>query len=127
MARFGWRFLTSEAWNPVTETTARASSIFGTLVSTAIAMVLAVPLSLVTALFLVDLAPPTLGRFVGTALELLAAMPSIIFGMWGLFVFAPFMAKYVQPLWPEPGLPAPVPFSGRRWASACSRPGSFWP
>jgi phosphate transport system permease protein len=97
LARFGWSFLTSEAWNPVTEDYGAASSIFGTLVSTAIAMLLAVPLSLVTALFLVDLAPPGVSRFVGVALELLAAIPSIIYGMWGLFVFAPFMANYVQP------------------------------
>jgi phosphate transport system permease protein len=97
LAKFGWGFLTSEAWNPVTEDYGAASSIFGTLVSTAIAMLLAVPLSLVTALFLVDLAPPRVGRFVGVALELLAAIPSIIYGMWGLFVFAPFMADHVQP------------------------------
>ncbi len=97
LAKFGWSFLTSEAWNPVTENYGAASSIFGTLVSTAIAMLLAVPLSLVTALFLVDLAPPRVSRFVGMALELLAAIPSIIYGMWGLFVFAPFMANYVQP------------------------------
>jgi phosphate transport system permease protein len=97
LSKFGWSFLTSEAWNPVTEDYGAASSIFGTLVSTAIAMLLAVPLSLVTALFLVDLAPPGVSRFVGVALELLAAIPSIIYGMWGLFVFAPFMANYVQP------------------------------
>jgi phosphate transport system permease protein len=98
---FGLRFLASEAWNPVKSDYGAASSIFGTVVSTIIAMVLAVPLSLVTALFLVDLAPPRLSRFVGGALELLAAIPSIIYGMWGLFVFAPFMAKYVQPLLQE--------------------------
>ncbi len=101
LEKFGWSFLTSEAWNPVTEDYGAASSIFGTLVSTAIAMLLAVPLSLVTALFLVDLAPPGLSRFVGMALELLAAIPSIIYGMWGLFVFAPFMANYVQPFLAE--------------------------
>jgi phosphate transport system permease protein len=60
-------------------------------------MLLAVPLSLVTALFLVDLAPPRFSYFVGVGLELLAAVPSIIYGMWGLFVFAPFMARYVEP------------------------------
>jgi phosphate transport system permease protein len=95
--RFGLSFLTSESWNPVTEQYGAASSIFGTIVSTIIAMLIAIPLSLVTALFLVDLAPPGLSRFVGMALELLAAIPSIIYGMWGLFVFAPFMSDYVQP------------------------------
>jgi phosphate transport system permease protein len=95
--RFGWGFLTSTTWNPVTEVFGAASSIYGTLVSTAIAMVLAVPVGLVTAVFLVELAPPRIGRVVGTGVELLAAIPSIIYGMWGLFVFAPFMAKYIDP------------------------------
>jgi phosphate transport system permease protein len=61
-------------------------------------MVIAVPLSLAIALFLVELASPRVSRIVGTLIELLAAVPSIIYGMWGLFVFAPFMARYVQPL-----------------------------
>ena len=95
--RFGFGFLISQQWNPVTENFGAASSIYGTLVSTAIAMLIAVPLSLALALFLVELAPPRLNRLVSTIIELLAAIPSIIYGMWGLFVFAPFMAKYVQP------------------------------
>jgi phosphate transport system permease protein len=82
----------------VTQTFGAASSIYGTVVSTLIAMVLAVPMSLVIALFLVELAPPRLSKVVGTLIELLAAIPSIIYGMWGLFIFAPFMAKYVQPV-----------------------------
>jgi len=94
---FGWGFLFSQSWNPVTEEFGAASSIYGTLVSTAIAMLIAVPLSLVIALFLVELAPPRVSRLVGGAIELLAAIPSIIYGMWGLFVFAPFMADHVQP------------------------------
>jgi phosphate transport system permease protein len=61
-------------------------------------MLIAVPLGLVIALFLVELASPRVSTFFGTAIELLAAIPSIIYGMWGLFVFAPFMANYVQPL-----------------------------
>ncbi|MFH1437380.1 MAG: phosphate ABC transporter permease subunit PstC [Pseudomonadota bacterium] len=95
---FGFDFLLSEKWNPVTGEFGAASSIYGTIVSTVIAMVLAVPLSLVIALFLVELAPPRLSRVVGYGVELLAAIPSIIYGMWGLFVFAPFMAGHVQPL-----------------------------
>ena len=97
LARFGWRFLVTSDWDPVTDRFGALSSLYGTLVSTAIAMAIAVPLSLVIALFLVELAPPTLRRVAGTAIELLAAVPSIIFGMWGLFVFAPFMARYVEP------------------------------
>ncbi len=95
---FGFGFLTSDAWNPVTKDFGAASSIFGTLVSTAIAMILALPISLFIALFLAELAPPVISKPVGYAIELLAAIPSIIYGMWGLFVFAPFMADHVQPL-----------------------------
>ncbi|MGB6064072.1 MAG: phosphate ABC transporter permease subunit PstC [Desulfomonilaceae bacterium] len=96
--RFGLAFLASNAWNPVTEDFGAASSIFGTLESTAIAMLLALPISLFIALFLAELAPPVISKPVGYAIELLAAIPSIIYGMWGLFVFAPFMADHVQPL-----------------------------
>jgi phosphate transport system permease protein len=92
-----WRFLTTATWNPVTNVFGAASSIYGTMVSTLIAMLLAVPLGLVIALFLVELAPPKLSKVVGTMIELLAGIPSIIYGMWGLFVFVPFMARYVQP------------------------------
>jgi phosphate transport system permease protein len=97
LQRFGVSFLISQSWNPVTEKFGAASSLFGTLLSTALALLMAIPLSLVIALFLVELAHPVLGRFVGGAIELLAAIPSIIYGMWGLFIFAPFMADYVQP------------------------------
>jgi phosphate transport system permease protein len=97
LARFGAGFVWSNVWNPVTETFGAASSIFGSLVSTAIALAIAVPLSLVIALFLVEVAHPRLARPVGYAIELLAAIPSIIYGMWGLFVLAPVMANSVQP------------------------------
>ncbi|XOF33188.1 MAG: phosphate ABC transporter permease subunit PstC [Candidatus Electrothrix sp. YB6] len=99
--QFGLGFLFSKAWNPVTQEFGALSSIYGTLMSTAIAMLLAVPLSVVIALFLVELAPPKISYVVGNAIELLAAVPSIIYGMWGLFVFAPFMSDYVQPLLSE--------------------------
>ena len=95
---FSWRFFITQTWNPVTQVFGAASSIYGTVVSTLIAMALAVPMSIVIALFLVELAPPRLAKVVGTLIELLAAIPSIIYGMWGLFIFAPFMAKYVQPV-----------------------------
>ena len=97
LAKFGFGFVASSAWNPVTKDFGALSSIFGSLVSTVLAMVIAVPLSLVIALFLVELAPPRVSRLVGGGIELLAAIPSIIYGMWGLFVFAPFMADHVQP------------------------------
>jgi phosphate transport system permease protein len=94
---FGPGFFFSEEWNPVTQQFGALSSIYGTLVSTFLAMLLAVPLSLAIALFLVELAPPRLSRTVGTMIELLAAIPSIIYGMWGMFVFSPIMAAYIQP------------------------------
>jgi len=94
---FGLRFLTSTDWDPVAGRFGALSSIYGTAVSTLIALILAVPTSLVIALFLVELCPKRLSGFFGTAIELLAAIPSIIYGMWGLFVFAPFMADHIQP------------------------------
>jgi phosphate transport system permease protein len=97
ISKTGLGFLVSTAWNPVSQEFGAASSIFGTVVSTIIAMLIAVPMSLVLALFFVELAPPGVSRIVGGAIELLAAIPSIIFGMWGLFVFAPFMSDHVQP------------------------------
>ncbi|MCX6639466.1 MAG: phosphate ABC transporter permease subunit PstC [bacterium] len=98
LAQFGFGFLTSKAWNPVTQDFGALSSMYGTAVSTLIAMLIALPLGFVIALFLVELAPPRLSAFFGSAIELLAAIPSIIYGMWGLFVFAPFMSNFVQPL-----------------------------
>jgi len=95
--QFGLKFFISRAWNPVTGEFGAASSIYGTIITTLIAMLLAGPAGLAIALFLVELAPPKLSRAVGVGIELLAAIPSIIYGMWGLFVFAPFMANYVQP------------------------------
>jgi phosphate transport system permease protein len=97
LAKFGWGFLWADVWNPVTENFGAASSLFGSIVSTVIALAIAVPLSLVIALFLVEVAHPRLARPVGYAIELLAAIPSIIYGMWGLFVLAPVMADHVQP------------------------------
>ncbi len=106
LEKFGVGFLWSASWNPVTHQFGALSSIYGTLVTTVIAMALALPLSLAIALFLVDLAPPLLGRWAGYAIELLAAIPSIIFGMWGLFVFAPYMADHVQPFLQKFGWPS---------------------
>jgi phosphate transport system permease protein len=97
LRKFGIGFFFSEEWNPVTQEFGALSSIYGTLVSTILAMLIAVPLSLAIALLLVELAPPRISRTVGTMIELLAAIPSIIYGMWGMFIFAPIMASSVQP------------------------------
>jgi phosphate transport system permease protein len=97
LQKFGFGFLTSSEWNPVTENFGGLVAVFGTLVSSAIAMVIAIPLSFGIAVFITELAPRWLNRPIGTAIELLAAIPSIIYGMWGLFVFAPLFAEHVQP------------------------------
>ena len=95
--RFGLPFLWSAEWNPVTQEFGALVPIFGTLVTSAIALAIAVPVSFGIALFLTELSPAWLKRPLGTAIELLAAIPSIIYGMWGLFVFAPIFQAHVQP------------------------------
>ena len=95
--KFQLGFTVSTNWNPVTEEFGALTPIFGTLVSSLIAMLIAIPVSFGVALFLTELSPVWLKRPLGTAIELLAAIPSIIFGMWGLFVFAPIFAETVQP------------------------------
>jgi phosphate transport system permease protein len=94
---FGFSFFATESWNPVTEKFGALAPIYGTLVTSFIAMVIAVPLGLMIAFFLTELCPGWLRRPIGIAIELLAGIPSIIYGIWGLFVFAPFLQKYVQP------------------------------
>jgi len=94
---FGLGFLVSTDWNPVTEKFGAWIPIFGTLLSTFLALLFAIPLSLGIALFLSELAPVWLRAPFGTAIELLAAIPSIVYGMWGLFILSPLMADYVQP------------------------------
>ena len=97
MQRFGLGFLVSSEWNPVTESFGALVPIVGTLVTSLIALLIGVPVSFGIALFLTEISPPWLKRPLGTAIELLAAIPSIIYGMWGLFVLAPLFADYVQP------------------------------
>jgi phosphate transport system permease protein len=94
---FGFGFLTDDTWNPVTEKFGAAAAIYGTLVTSIIAILIAVPVGLLIAMFLTDLCPMWLRRPIGIAIELLAGIPSIIYGIWGLFVFAPFLQQYVQP------------------------------
>jgi phosphate transport system permease protein len=95
---FGLGFLTGERWNPVTEKFGALAPIYGTLVTSFIAMLIAVPVGLMIAFFLSELCPPWLRRPIGIAIELLAGIPSIIYGIWGLFIFAPFLQATLQPL-----------------------------
>ena len=94
---FGFDFLVSERWNPVTERFGALAPIYGTLVTSVIAMLIAVPVGLLIAVFLTELCPIWLRRPIGIAIELLAGIPSIIYGIWGLFVLAPFLQRTVQP------------------------------
>ncbi|RUM91410.1 MAG: phosphate ABC transporter permease subunit PstC [Thermodesulfatator sp.] len=95
--KFGLSFLVSSEWNPVTEDFGAFVAIYGTLVTSVIAMLIGVPVSFGIAIFITELCPVWLKRPVSTAIELLAAIPSIIYGMWGLFVFAPFFADHIEP------------------------------
>jgi phosphate transport system permease protein len=94
---FGLNFLVEERWNPVTERFGALAPIYGTLVTSFIAMLIAVPVGLLIAVFLTELCPMWLRRPIGIAIELLAGIPSIIYGIWGLFVFAPFLQETLQP------------------------------
>ena len=94
---FGFGFVTTEIWNPVTEKFGALAPIYGTLVTSFIALVIAVPVGLMIALFLTELCPLWLRRPIAIAIELLAGIPSIIYGIWGLFVFAPFVQTHIQP------------------------------
>jgi phosphate transport system permease protein len=94
---FGFGFLTSERWNPVTDNFGALPAIYGTVITSFIAMLIAVPIGLMIAFFLTELCPQWLRRPIGIAIELLAGIPSIIYGIWGLFVFAPFLQQTLQP------------------------------
>jgi phosphate transport system permease protein len=95
---FGLNFFIEERWNPVTERFGALAPIYGTVVTSLIAMLIAVPVGLLIALFLTELCPMWLRRPIGIAIELLAGIPSIIYGIWGLFLFAPFLQQTLQPL-----------------------------
>ena len=95
---FGFfRFVASEVWNPVTQQFGALAAIYGTLVTSAIAMLIGIPVAFGVAVFITEISPIWLKRPLATMIELLAAIPSIIYGIWGLFVFAPFIQQYVQP------------------------------
>ena len=96
ISKYGFSFLTSTVWDPVQEEFGGLVMIYGTIATSLIALIIAVPVSFGIALFLTELSPSWLKRPLGTAIELLAAVPSIVYGMWGLLVFGPVLAEYVQ-------------------------------
>ena len=98
LSKFGAGFFATNVWNPVTGEFGALAPIYGTLATSAIALLIGVPVSFGIAVFLTQMCPAALKRPLGIAVELLAAIPSIIYGMWGLFVFAPFFAVHVEPL-----------------------------
>ena len=108
--RYGLGFLTNAVWDPVQEEFGGLVMIYGTVATSLIALLIAVPVSFGIALFLTEVSPAWLKRPLGTAIELLAAVPSIVYGMWGLLVFGPILAKYVQT--PLQSLLSGVPYLG---------------
>ena len=110
IAKYGFSFFTRSVWDPVQEDFGGLVMIYGTLATSLIALLIAVPVSFGIALFLTEMSPAWLKRPLGTAIELLAAVPSIVYGMWGLLVFGPILAKYVQI--PLQNLFAGVPYLG---------------
>ncbi|MFQ6371764.1 phosphate ABC transporter permease subunit PstC [Shewanella sp. YIC-542] len=110
LEKFGFNFFVSSEWNPVTEEFGAANALYGTLVSSIIAVFLALPIGLGVAIFLSELCPVWISRPLSIAIELLAAVPSIIYGMWGLFVFAPWFSDGFQ-VWAGEHL-SEIPFIG---------------
>jgi phosphate transport system permease protein len=108
LREFGLGFLTSQSWNPVTEKFGALAPIYGTIITSLIAMLIAVPVGMGIAIFLTETCPRMLRRPIGIAIELLAGIPSIIYGIWGLFVFAPFLQRTLQPLLIDVFAPIPI-------------------
>ncbi len=108
LSKFGFDFVIDEVWNPVTDQFGARAPIYGTLVTSLIAMLIGVPVSFGIAIFLTELCPGWLKRPIGTAIELLAGIPSIIYGIWGLFVFAPVLQQTVQPFLIDTLGPLPI-------------------
>lgn len=98
LKKFGWHFLTSADWDPVNEQFGALPFIFGTLVSSIIGLVIAVPLSIATALFLTEIAPLWVRQTLTTFIELLAAVPSVILGLWGIYVMVPWLREHLFPM-----------------------------
>ncbi len=97
LAKFGLPFVWTQRWSPVREIFGALAPIYGTLVTSVIAMVIGIPVSFGIAIFLTEICPPSLRRPIGTAIELLAGIPSIIYGLWGFFILAPFLQSTIQP------------------------------
>jgi len=97
MRAYGLRFLLGTEWDPVAEHFGALPYLYGTLMSSALALLLALPLGLGTAVYLAELAPPRVGSVVAFVVELLASIPSIVYGLWGLFVLAPFLRAWAEP------------------------------
>jgi phosphate transport system permease protein len=110
LAEFKWSFLTTESWNPVKERFGGLAPIYGTVITSLIAMAIAVPISFGIAVFMTEICPTRFRAPINTAIELLAAVPSIVYGIWGLFVLGPILQHTIQPwlidhigLWPVIG------------------------
>jgi phosphate transport system permease protein len=104
--QFGFGFITSTEWNPVTEVYGAAGPIVGTIVTSVLALVIALPLAMGVSVFLVEFCPRNIAKPIAIAVELLAGIPSIVYGMWGLFVLAPWFAAHIQmPLMMDQSLP----------------------
>src|SRR3569623_864500 len=97
LSTFGPSFVWTQRWSPVKEIFGALTPLYGTLVTSLIAMIIGIPVSFGIAIFLTEICPQRLRRPIGTAIELLAGIPSIIFGLWGFFVLAPFLLTTVQP------------------------------
>src|SRR5437867_8769120 len=97
LRQFGFGFAVTNVWNPVTEKFGALAPVYGTLVTSAIAMLIGIPMAFGIALFITELCPIWLKRPLATMIELLAAIPSVIYGIWGLFVLAPFVQEYIEP------------------------------
>ena len=111
LRKFGWRFLTSSDWDPVNEKFGALPFIFGTLVSSVIALAIATPLSIATAVYLTEIAPQWMRQTLTLFIELLAAVPSVILGLWGIFVMVPWCREHLFP-WLRDGLGSTPLFSG---------------
>jgi phosphate transport system permease protein len=108
LSAFGFNFLIEDRWNPVTEKFGALGPIYGTIITSFIAMLIAVPVGLLISMFLTELCPMWLRRPIGIAIELLAGIPSIIYGIWGLFVFGPFLQTYIEPVLIDLFEPVPI-------------------
>src|SRR5205085_8012752 len=95
--KFGVGFLHSTSWDPVFEHFGALPFIYGTLVSSFVALLLAIPIGLGTSIYLAEYAPPAIQRIVSSLIDLLAAIPSVIYGLWGIFVLVPLMRNHIQP------------------------------